>query len=285
MPSRLMPVALLACVVVTAAGCSYTPPSRLDPDRILHMAGEEAGLINAPRERLTRQLNIANRETESGKPAEARKTLAQACETLEKASDTAFTDQQRLAGWVSLSELARAADDKPFANAALDRALASLDALNPQQARCEYVLGIEREVRALRGDAAAAKLLVTAGDWAMEIPDQPTRRGAFFAFSNELFRCNDYDGARTVLRKDQDAAWRSDALTVLADRARYELAAANGRSSFGVVTELMPAAKSPMSTMTAAPTTSPSSGSEVSVKSMPSSFGKSLDFRTNYLRR
>jgi hypothetical protein len=40
-----------------------------------------------------------------------------------------------------------------------------------------------------------------------------------------------------------------------------------------------------MSTMTAAPTTSPSSGSEVSLKSMPSSFGKSLDFRTNYLRR
>src|SRR5207237_4909531 len=113
--------------------------------------------------------------------------------------------------------------------AALDRALAALDEVTPHQARCEYVLGVERELQALRGDAPAVKLLVTAADWAMEIPDQPTRRSAYFAYTEELFRRDDYEAARGVLRKDQDAAWRSDALTALSDRARW----ARGSSSFG----------------------------------------------------
>src|SRR6266550_5241630 len=148
------PIALLV-VVILIVGCQSRTGTALDPDRILHMAGEEAGLITAPKERLTRQLNIANRQTENGHPADARRTLADARQTIEHADKTALTDHERLAGWISLSELARNADDKPFANGALDQALISLNDLTPVQARCEYVLGVEREMRVLRGDAPA----------------------------------------------------------------------------------------------------------------------------------
>src|SRR3954447_8192693 len=110
------PIALLV-VVILIAGCQTRTGTALDPDRILHMAGEEAGKINAPKERLTRQLNIANRQTENGHAGDARKTLAEARSTIEHADKNALTEHQRLAGWISLSELARNADDKPFANA------------------------------------------------------------------------------------------------------------------------------------------------------------------------
>jgi hypothetical protein len=264
----------LIITVLLIAGCQQSANSDApDPDRLLHMAGEEAGQITAPRERLARQLNIANRETAAGHPADARKTLADARQTLECADRAAFSDQDRLAGWVSLSELARNADDKPFANGALDHAMSALDAITPVQARCEYVLGVEREVRALRGDTPAARLLVTAADWAMEIPAQPTRRSAYFAFADGCFRCSDYDGARTVLRKDQDAAWRSDALTVMSDRARRELQLRKGSfsgSAIGYTSAVMTSADAPAARM--AP------------QEFPTSFGKQLDFQSNYFR-
>src|SRR3954465_5505606 len=115
-------IALLGAIFLIA-GCQQNRTTAVDPDRILHMAGEEAGQINAPKERLTRQLNIANRQTENGHAGDARKTLAEAGSTIEHADKNALTDHQRLAGWISLSELARNADDKAFANGALDQAL------------------------------------------------------------------------------------------------------------------------------------------------------------------
>src|SRR3954470_24141846 len=107
MPRLLISLLATLCVL----GCTSSDPSATtDPDRPLHMAGEEAGQITAPRERLARQLNIANRETESGRPADARQTLRAARDTLERADKSALTDHDRLAGWISLSELARNAD-------------------------------------------------------------------------------------------------------------------------------------------------------------------------------
>ncbi|MDB5323019.1 MAG: hypothetical protein JWN40_4650 [Phycisphaerales bacterium] len=273
--------ALFVCATLFA-GCRARTGAALDPDRILHMAGEEAGQINAPKERLTRQLNIANRQTENGHAADARKTLAEARSTIEHADKNALTDHERLAGWISLSELARNADDKPFANGALDQALASLDNLTPAQARCEYVLGVEREVKILRGDAPAAKLLVTASEWAMELPQQTMRRSAYVAFANALFHCNDYEAARTVLRHDPDAAWRSDSLTALSDRARRENPAQGSwlsqRVTFyaaGVKSAAAPAEGPPSSLLDAATTSEPS---------LRESFGKPLDFKSNYYR-
>ena len=63
-----------AMTSVLVVGCAPATPTYtgLDPDRILHMAGEEAGQIDAPYERLTRQLNIANRQTINGRADEAR---------------------------------------------------------------------------------------------------------------------------------------------------------------------------------------------------------------------
>jgi len=264
----------LLIVAVCIGGCQQNAVTGLDPDRILHMAGEEAGLIGAPKERLTRQLNISNRESSMGRKADARVTLGKARETLEKAEKNAFNDQERLAGWISLSELARYAEDRAFANSALDQAMAALDQVTPQQERCQYVLGVERELRELRGDPAAAKLLVTAGNWAMEIPAQPMRRQAYLAFSRELFRCNDYEGARAVLRKDQDAAWRSDALMAMSDNARIE---GYGQWSAGAAS--YKAAKVPVATVIGDERMPLDSGVQVSTP-----FGKQLDFKNNYYR-
>jgi hypothetical protein len=260
------------CILLVIAGCQQTATSNVDPDRILHMAGEEAGQINAPRERLTRQLNIANRQTEHGHAADARKTLAQARDTLEHADKNALKDQERLSGWVSLSELARQADDKAFANGALDKALAALNEITPAQERCQYVMGVEREVQALRGDAPAAKLLVTASEWAMELPKETTRRAAYVTYADGLFHCNDYDGARTVLRRDPDAAWRSDALTGLSDRARMEIAAGSGSWS------------GPFSSFAGVKSAAPASESVIRDMPSDSSFNKALDFKSNFYR-
>jgi hypothetical protein len=168
---------ILVTVAITLAGCA-APESKLDADRILRMAGDEAGLIVAPKDKLTRQLNIANRQADTGKPAESRATLALARQTLEKADTGAFNIQQRLAGWISLSELSRKVEDKAFANSALDEAIRSLNELKPPQARCEFVLGVEHELKELRGEKEAAKLLATAGDWAMALNQPTTRRPA-----------------------------------------------------------------------------------------------------------
>jgi hypothetical protein len=261
---------IMASLIVAGSLCGCgSPDSKLDADRILRMAGDEAGLITAPKDKLTRQLNIANREAQTGKPAEARATLAMARQTLENAEKNAFNDQQRLAGWISLCELSRRSDDKAFANSALDQALRTLNELTPQQARCEYVLGVEREVRELRGDAEAAKLLATAGDWAMALLEPSTRRAAFLDYAGELFECNDYEGARTLLRKDQDAAWRSDSLMAISDRARNS----NRGSWFGLeTTGLYDQTEMARTQSPAAPP-----------KSIP--FSKRLDFETNYQQR
>lgn len=270
--------ALFVCATLFA-GCQARTGAALDPDRILHMAGEEAGQINAPKERLTRQLNIANRQTENSHAADARKTLAEARSTIEHADKNALTDHERLAGWISLSELARNADDKPFANGALDRALASLENLTPAQARCEYVLGVEREVKILRRDAPAAKLLVTASEWAMELPQQTTRRSAYVAFAEELFRCNDYEAARAVLRRDPDAGWRSDSLTSISDHARWEAPSVGswfGPRAYAAVMK------------TAAPEEALQKGfldpAGPIGQSTSAPFSKPLDFKSNYYR-
>src|SRR5688572_6586003 len=143
------------------ASCTSDRPDGFDPDRILHMAGEEAGQIHNPKERLARQLNIAFRQIGNRKEADARSTLARARQTMEAAHDASahdtppLSDHDRLAGWISISELSRGAEDKGLANVALDRALGHLDRVEPPAARCEYVPGIAREVRELRGDAPA----------------------------------------------------------------------------------------------------------------------------------
>src|SRR4051812_10069626 len=94
-------------LTLAGAGCSAgVDPHRLDADRILHMAGEEAGQIDRPKKRLTRQLNVADRQITNSRIGDARATLAEAWRTLEAApppqagAEDRLTDQERLAGWV-----------------------------------------------------------------------------------------------------------------------------------------------------------------------------------------
>lgn len=252
---RSAPLLFLALLT----GCTSSPDTTgLDPDRILHMAGEEAGQITAPKERLTRQLNIADRQNRNGHHDDARKTLREARKTLESAQG--LSNHEQLAGWISLSELSRAAQDVPFASAALDQALSALHNLGPVNERCDYVLGVAHELKFLRGKPEAAKLIVTGGQWAVEIPNKDQRRLALLSFADELFRCDDYEGARTVLRHDPDPAWRSDSLMALSDKARYQLALANA-STTG-----FDASVSQSSILPQQP------------------YGKQLDFKTNYQR-
>jgi hypothetical protein len=261
--SKLLPVFLLVLI-----GCQSEPASNVDPDRILSMAGEEAGQITSAKDRLARQLNIANRQNETHRQAAARATLAAARSTIEHADKPALTDHERLAGWISLSELARAADDNAFANAALDQALTHLNEVTPLEARCQYVPGVERELRALRGDRAAVQLLTTASDWAMDIPKQPVRRAAYTTYAAELFRCNDYDAARATLRHDPDPAWRADAMTTLSDRLRAERGSGfpwSGSPTFYADSAV--------------------AGKGLESTGESSSFGLPLDFRSNFQRK
>jgi hypothetical protein len=246
---------LVPLLLLTLIGCQSHPASNVDPDRILSMANDETAQITSPKARLTRQLNIANRQTETRQPTAARATLAQARATIEHADQSALPEHDRLAGWISLAELSRAADDKPAANYALDKALAALNEVTPLEARCQYVPGVERELRALRGDRAAVQLLTTAADWAMDIPKEPLRRAAYTTYAAELFRCTDYDAARAALRHDPDPAWRADALTALSDLLRRERQLAD-------TTWFSPSASASESAAT--------------------SFGIPLDFRSNF---
>jgi hypothetical protein len=273
--------ALIAVVVLSLplASCTSQPRDGFNPDRILHMAGEEASQIHNPRERLARQLNIAFRQIGNGKQADARSTLAQARRTMEASHDATVQDQpplsdhDRLAGWISISELSRGAEDAGSANLALDRALSHLNKVEPPVARCEYVPGIAREVRELRGDAPAAKLLVTAGQWSGAIAELPTRRAAYIAFAEELFRCNDYEAARQLLRRDEDPSWRSDALTALSDGGRY------GGLHDSVMVRT-PRVRGPLGTAVGAASEEANRAEAQPAKP----FGKAVDFRSTFYR-
>ena len=176
-----------------------------------------------------------------------------------------------MAGWISLCELARGANDKAFAGAALDQALVALNQLAPDPARCEYVPGIEREVRAVRGEAPAAALLRSAADWAMDLPEQ-TRRNAYVVFAEELFVCNDYEGslARAPAREGRGMAKRHVDGDVGRGAAEGVAAAANMSNFRDTGVTFAMSAERPSSS---SPAPSPSAG-----------FFKSLDFKSNYYK-
>ena len=264
---------IVTVFLLTGCGNTVQKPTYqgIDPDRLLHIAGQQAGSIDNMRERLARQLNIANRETNNGHPDQARTTLLTAKTTLESAASKDLSDHQRLAGWISLSELNRQAADARAAEYALDKAIENLNKLLPVYARPEYVHGIAREVNALRGEKASAKMIATATDWVVEMPEEATRRQAILSFAYELFRCNDYDGATKMLQCDKDAAWRSDSLIAMADRERNLM---NNEKSIAAFDNRMTAPSISPSAKMPADTAPPSE----------QQFGRQLDFRSNFYK-
>ena len=180
------------------------------------MASEEVSSITNAKERLTRQLNIADLQINIGHNADAAKTLTAARDNLTAAAPADMDDLSRLSGWVSISELARAADDKELAGKACDDGRELLSSIKPEAVRCDYVLGLADEIYQLRGKPDAARLVILGGQWASTMMDKTTRRQALVAFMDRLMTYEDYDGARKVLRQEPDAVWRADILTAMA---------------------------------------------------------------------
>jgi len=186
--------------------------------RLMAMASEEAQAIDDSAERLRHQLNIANMQIVKRWFLDGSKTLGHARRTIE-AAETQLGPHARLAGWVSISELSRAAGYDRFAGAACQEAIEFLRSIKPGSVRCEYVRGVTREVLVSRGKKAAADLLRESAEWVAEIDDRQQRRRAYVAIASDLFGCDDYTGGRNVLKCDGDSKWRSEILITLAKEA------------------------------------------------------------------
>ena len=208
---------ILALVTACNGGCESAPPAVDRRSRLLDMASGEASDIKSPYERLVRQLNFAYRQREDGRPAETRQSLARATDTLRAIRPGDLNDQVRIAGWVSVSELSRQADDRPAAERACGEAVDQLRKLPKVSDRPEYVVGVAAELKSLYGDAPAAKLLVESAAWTKAIETSDEQRAALRSIADAAFHCDDYPGGEQILRTDPDPAWRSDTLVALAD--------------------------------------------------------------------
>jgi len=218
----------IAAVLIMAAlaGCAV---QRSDRDtRLLQMAVDEADLITNHHDRLMRQLNIADWQMHTGRKEDGHKTLAKAILTLQDPDAGELDEFGRISGWASIAELARE-DDPATALKAVDKAVETLQAINPASRRCDYVLSLSHQVQDLRGKKEAVALLAKAGLWAGEIASPDMRRRALMAFANRLFDLEEWDAGQKVLRHDADAAWRSDTLAAMANIGRGD----ESKTSFG----------------------------------------------------
>jgi hypothetical protein len=217
----LMSLALIGCQ-------SVSPPVVDRESRLLTLAAAEAQQIPDARQRLTRQLNFAARQLQGGKFDEAKQSLAYASTTLLQTRPADLQPQIRIAGWVSISELSRAANDKATAQTACEEAVAVLKSLNPVSERPQYVIGVASEVQTLQGKAAAAKLLGDSADWVKQMQGQLLQRVALVSICDAIFDDGDFDAGLATLRADPDAIWRSDTLAMLAERDRNQFRDADG---------------------------------------------------------
>ncbi|HUT59703.1 MAG TPA: hypothetical protein VNA25_17795 [Phycisphaerae bacterium] len=186
---------------------------------LMRLAEEEADRISSPKDRLTRQLNIANLQIGERRHADGRATLARARATLESAGKDELTDHERISGWVSISELSRHAGDYPSARSACQEGLGFLRTIQPVADRVQYLRGLAEELRKCIGKAASAKVLREGGQWVKTVEERVRRRAAFTMVAHDLFLCDDYDGGRDVLRLEDDTTWRTDTLIQLAGNA------------------------------------------------------------------
>lgn len=212
---------IVAAMGTVLAGCQ-SRPSFEDSDRsqrLMSMAGRQTEQIADPKDRLARQLRLANGQIGDHYFGDAHKSLLLARTTLEAVSDK-LDDHTRLAGWVSIAQLSRRSNDHDGAVSAGDRAVALLRQIQPLGNRVPFVWSISEELYEIKGRAAAVALLQESGNWIVDISAPPERRQAMVAVSAELFRYDEYDSGEKVLQHDADAAWRADTLLDLADRAR-----------------------------------------------------------------
>jgi len=213
--NKLVCSLFLAAAASLPAGCEKGPTDRAG--RLLSMAGQEAASISNDLDRFTRQLNVAWTQLRTDRKSEAAKTLLLARDTLASAKREQFDDLHRIAGWTAISQLSRQAGDRDLALKSSDLALAALNNVQPAAERPQYVLSLAGELADLRGNAAAVELLDSGSTWAADIRDANIRRTALVAFADRLISLDAYENARTTLRKDPDAAWRTDTFIALAN--------------------------------------------------------------------
>lgn len=188
--------------------------------QLMILAAAEARHIPDADVRLTRQLNIANdMQSRYGKEGVA-EALREATRSLNEVGNQ-LTGHARVSGWVSVAQLAHRASEKPLATEAAQRSVGELDQMQSMAERCDYVLGVAEEVSHALGPAAAAALLEKSGDWAASIELAETRRMARLAFASALFNLEEYEAGATVLRKENDPVWSSEAMLRLASPTSY----------------------------------------------------------------
>jgi hypothetical protein len=217
----MKPLAFLTILTVSCLpmGCGRSSSDKAEAQVrnrvLLQMAAEEAGGVESPKLRLKQQLNIAEIQIRNGHDHEAQASLAQAWRTLET-TQTDLDTHTMLAGWVSISELSRRADDKKTAARAARTAEDALLALEDPTERCDYVLDLARELALVFDEQRATKLLVTAGPWAAMLKPQSRRREVYVAFADRLFDYEAYRQGRALLARDPEPYWRSETLIKLA---------------------------------------------------------------------
>ena len=264
----------LSLVLATAAvssitSCSHDTSTRTG--RLLTMAAEEAGFIDSLQDRLTRQLNIADLQIQTGQKTEALKTLDLAATTLrvdEKEKKT-LDDFRRIAGWTSVAELShQAGGDKPALDAYYN-AVESLNSVQPVTTRAQYVLSLSEICLILKGKDEAGQLLIKGGEWASKIPDTLTRRYALTTFTTQLIGYDNLDAARTVMRNEPDATWRADSLAAMARQAM-------------VIEQKQKGSESRYATAAESPSVRRSQLSADSVSDQYSGFNKRVQYKDNF---
>ncbi|MFP4353955.1 MAG: hypothetical protein ACLFUJ_02435 [Phycisphaerae bacterium] len=207
-------------LIASLAGCQGTPLFGAQRDeRLMQLAVAEAGQIPQPEQKLRNLLVLADLQLDRRYPSDAVESLSQARNVLVEADDS-LDEHTRISGWVSLSELLLRASRKAAADRAIDQAVEELMQLEPPTRRLDYVRGIGRQIRALRGKQAAAELVARASDWVVDLEDQQARRQATEAMADDLFDYGDYEAGVAMLHTDSDIAWRTETLTNLARRSR-----------------------------------------------------------------
>jgi hypothetical protein len=263
------------CAVVTVLSTACMTPKRLtDPvhhssgrsQQLMVLAAGEARQISDADVRLTRQLNIANEILQHYGKDGAVLALHEATQTLASTGDR-LTGHALLAGWVSVAQLARRASDGALSTEAAARAVLELERIPSPADRCDYVMGVAEEVSHTFGAPAAIALLDKSGDWASSIEQEQTRRSARIAFASALFNLEDYDAGATVLRKEKDALWSSDAMLQLASPTSYYAVA----QAQAAPTPVAPLADAP-------PAITFDAEAPVAQPSPPPAYGKQLGF-------
>lgn len=237
--------------------------------KLLALAGRQAAKIAAVDIRLTRLLNLADQQIQRGHKTEARETLTFAGQTLSSKDAETLSDHVRISGWVSVSELSRAAGDKSAASAACDGAVIVLRAIDDPAKRCDYVIGLCNELQYLKGKAMAAQLLDEAGAWTRSIDSVSLRREAVTGFASALFNLDDYAAGERMIGREQDPSWGADTLMQLASMAQP-----SGTISY--YAGAAPAARAPAMAAPMADVAGPGPGG--SMRGGPA-FGKEVNYR------